>query len=72
MKVGWDKRFRKNLDEFVHLDRLEDGSNNDGDQQQKKQKGENYADQDEEESERQLAITQKIIQKEPIRYGANE
>ena len=35
MKKGWDKRFRKNLDEFIHLERLDNDTNKDKDKDDK-------------------------------------
>jgi len=52
MKVGWDKRFRKNLDEFVTLERLqcdkEENKNNDHckEEKKKKKKEEIYAEEE--------------------------
>lgn len=52
MKVGWDLRFRRNLDEFIHLDRLvadEDGI--DGDSGDKQEETNDTKDYDEEHKE---------------------
>ena len=41
MKKGWDKRFRKNLDEFIHLERLDNNDTKDKDKDEDtKDKGE--------------------------------
>ena len=36
MKVGWDKRFRRNLDEFIRLDRITDDDDDTNHKQQEK------------------------------------
>jgi hypothetical protein len=71
MKVGWDKRFRKRLDEFVHLDRLE--SDEGGEQTDKKNK-EKYEEKSEESAKRRKLVDDviQVTQKNPVRYGANE
>ena len=54
MKLGWDKRFRRNLDEFIVLDRLVDQEEdpmgtNDDKQKQKKYEGVDKEEEEEEE-----------------------
>lgn len=56
MKVGWDKRFRKNLDEFVTLERLvcDDEGNCEPKEKKKGKKEEIYAEEGDENPEKQI------------------
>lgn len=75
MKVGWDKRFRKRLDEFVHLNRLEcteDPKKQEKTQCTKKRKRREKYDQDTEEDEERVKNITKLIQEDRSKYGANE
>ena len=56
MKVGWDKRFRRNLDEFIKLDRFEEPEEEDGsDSSSSEDEGdENYEGDEEDEHDKLL------------------
>jgi hypothetical protein len=56
MKVGWDKRFRRNLDEFIKLDRFEEPEEEDGgDSSSSDDEGdENYEGDEEDEHDKLL------------------
>lgn len=65
MKVGWDRRFRRNLDEFVNLDRLDCGDSQGPQQKRKegkkckrKKKGKNVLDDDERENRIKHKVSQ--------------
>lgn len=79
MKVGWDKRFRRRLDEFIKLDRLvcdeggEDGEKKDGEDKKCNKKKRKYEGDCEETEKRQRLLdnTLSVVDKDPS-YGANE
>lgn len=48
MKVGWDKRFRRNLDEFIRLPRIAQGNDDEKEEKYAKREKEDEADSDEE------------------------
>jgi len=72
MKLGWDKRFRRNLDEFIVLDRLveeeedEDMSSEDDEKEEKKYEG---VDKEEEEEEELVKSSIKFL---GLPHGATE
>lgn len=77
MKVGWDKRFRRNLDEFIVLERMTDGDEPEPVKKKAKKitkktaKKKQYAQQtDTTEKETQLADCESLILED--RNGANE
>lgn len=82
MKVGWDKRFRRRLDEFIRLDRLlcdktDEKEDEKGNIKQKCRKREKYVvnekeTEDEPKRQRRLGEVQEVIQTNPLKYGANE
>ena len=76
MKLGWDKRFRRRLDEFIILDRLvcegEDKNGKKKDcEKNKKRKYEGDSDQQTEKRQRLLENTISVVDKDRS-YAANE
>jgi hypothetical protein len=72
MKVGWDKRFRRRLDEFIRLDRLTCEEGGEGQTCNDKKKKEYEEDNEEEKRQQLFENTNSVIQKDPSKYGANE
>jgi hypothetical protein len=73
MKVGWDKRFRKRLDEFVTLERLTCDEEGKCKPKKKGKKKETYAEEDEENPEKRLkSIGEYVANKRDTKYAADE
>jgi len=78
MKLGWDKRFRRNLDEFIHLERMgeeESSSDDDSDDSDSSDdEDKKYASSDEEEHDQLVvdSVEETQLQTTVGKYGANE
>lgn len=69
MKVGWKYRFRRNLDEFIHLPRLEDDEEEDSDKENKdKDKTNKNSTISEEQEAQRTAEMQRIGKSSPGFY----
>jgi len=77
MKVGWDRRFRKKLDEFIVLDRLLTGEEEESGEKKDKPVSDSESDDDEEEDmlddDNEDPVTKAaLLQVKQRHYGADE
>lgn len=74
MKLGWDKRFRRNLDEFIKLSRMGSGEEDKKDNGEKKNKNRKYAERDEDKEDHDTLVEESIerTSNKRLKYGGDE